>query len=74
MLHTFSCTAYEVADFDYETLVDMNFIKLQDDIRNYSYQWHTKSFTYREGNQIKYVQPDQQLNIYPARTVRFDNM
>ena len=30
MLHTFTCTAYEVADFSYENLLNLNFFKPED--------------------------------------------
>jgi hypothetical protein len=28
MLHNFSCTAYEIADFNYKNMLKYNFIKL----------------------------------------------
>ena len=65
MLHTFNCTAYEVADFNYQTLGEMNFIHIEDQLIE-SLQWETIEF--------KDLPIGQNLLKYTAQTIRFDNM
>jgi hypothetical protein len=43
MLHTFTSTAYEVADYNYETLGKMNFISLEEESIT-TLLWETKNF------------------------------
>lgn len=47
MLHTFSCTAYEVDEYNYLNLLNQGFIKT-DDIINYSTRWETVDLTNKE--------------------------
>jgi hypothetical protein len=43
MLHTFSCNAYEIADFTYENLYKYGFVK-KSDISRYVSLWKTYNF------------------------------
>lgn len=72
MLHTFSATAYEIADFNYENLINMNFIVLNDKDKQ-SMQWETvEFFTRKDDGTIEFKKGT--LNRYPATTLRVDNM
>lgn len=73
MLHSFNCTAYEVADFNYSNLGSMNFISLKEEI-NKSLQWETvQFFTKQNDGSIKY-KVNEQLNRYPAKTLHISDM
>jgi hypothetical protein len=63
MLHTFTSTSYEIADYNYDVLKNMGFIKPEEQ-NNERLQWKTIEFT---GEAIS-------LTDLKARTVRFDNM
>lgn len=66
MLHTFSCTAYEIADYNYSTFSEMGFIKIKA-LNNYSLQWETLL--------LKDIEDiNENLLAYPATTLRFDDM
>lgn len=74
MLHTFSSTAYEVADFNYETLNQMNFIIVNND-KIISLQWETVELAPRNSvNVITPLPANTELLKYNAITVRFDGM
>ena len=42
MIHEFNCTAYEVADFDYTSLLELGLLTVQDLIGE-DYQWYSKN-------------------------------
>lgn len=68
MLHTFTCTAYEVADYNYNELNKYDFIHLTDPEQPTT-RWETINFyengVFKKGEDIK---------IHPAYTVRFTGM
>ena len=66
MLHTFSCTAYEIAEFNYETLKNMGFIVIGDQTI-VSLHWKTVDLK-------KMPTGNTNLLHATARTVRFDGM
>lgn len=43
MLHTFSCTAYEIADFDYNSLKEFGLLTIEDKITEAEYEWFTSN-------------------------------
>ena len=66
MLHTFNCTAYEVANFDYSTLGEMGFITVgHSDIT--SMRWETKMLKDIPAN-TNFIKGKK------VKTLRFDNM
>jgi hypothetical protein len=71
MLHTFSSTAYEVADFTYSTLGDMGFININIEPKP-SLQWETIEFKNVDSS-TNLLSPTPET-VRLARTVRFDNM
>ena len=54
MLHSFSCTASEMAPFNYDTLVKYNFIQAQDPEKTVS-KWKTINFSERDETSGKIV-------------------
>ena len=74
MLHSFSCTAYEVADFNYDTMVNMNFINLENHI-NTAMRWETMTAwnkeQFEDGLGYFTLSPS---NGYPIRTLRINDM
>ena len=74
MLHTFSSTAYEIADFNYSTLGDLGFIKIADQTMT-SLQWETMNFMYKdENNRYQTVATNTNLISNKVKTVRFNDM
>lgn len=74
MLHTFSGTAYEVADFTYKNLSSYGFIELQDPEVPHM-RWETILFTEIDPKTGKYkYKAGEKLNKYPVSTVRFNDM
>ena len=71
MLHTFSSTAYEVADFTYKNLNDMHFISI-DDPEVPSLRWETASFYTVNENGYRILK--DQVNDYEVRTARFSDL
>ena len=71
MLHTFNCTAYEIADFTYKVLNEYNFIHLVDPEVSYL-RFKTVNFFETKNGQITYIHG--QLNTSPVITARIDNM
>ena len=71
MLHTFNCTAYEIADFNYDELNKYGFITLIDPEVSYL-RFKTVNFSKAVNGQIVYLHG--QVNTLPAVTVRIDNM
>lgn len=73
MIHTFNTTAYEICDFSYENLDYYGFIHLDDPEVPYM-RWKTVNFSKAQlDGTVKYIQPGEKINSYPAITVRFDN-
>lgn len=74
MLHTFSGTAYEVADFTYNNLSSYGFIETQG-TETSRMNWETILFSEKDqktgGNKYKV---GEKLNKYPAITARFNDM
>lgn len=71
MLHTFNCTAYEIAEFNYDELNSYGFISLIDPEVSYL-RFKTINFSKTVDNQVIYLHG--QVNDLPAITVRIDNM
>lgn len=71
MLHTFNCTAYEIADFTYKVLNEFNFIHLEDPETSYL-RFKTVNFFESKDGQITYLHG--QINTSPIITARIDNM
>lgn len=71
MLHTFQCTAYEVADFSYENLNKFNFIHLEDP-EVATLRWETVPFV--ESVDGKLVYKTGKMNRYKAYTVRISDL
>lgn len=67
MLHTFSSTAYEVADFNYSNLIELGFISLEIDIVDLL-DWHTIELEGCPAN------TELLPSNVSAKTVRFDDM
>lgn len=73
MLHTFSCTAYEVAQFNYQNLNNYNFISLKDPEVS-QIRWETIMFTQQDKNGKYVYKSGEILNKYPAYIVQFNDM
>lgn len=78
MLHTFTCTAYEVADFNYENLQSFNLLDVNNLSTSYLLQ-ETKQFAEysidRNGEyQIIYKDFNGAVNDYTAISVKFFDM
>ena len=71
MLHTFNCTAYEIADFNYDELSKYGFIHLDDPEAKYL-RFKTVNFYDVKDGIVTYKHG--QLNTLPAVTARIDNM
>ena len=71
MLHTFSCTAYEVADFTYQNLNSMNFISI-DDPEVPTLRWETSNFYDTDTNGVRTLK--EQVNNYEVWTARFSDI
>ncbi len=70
MLHTFSSTAYEIADFSYENLSKYGIINVVDPIQTQT-RWETVNFEESAGlNNENY----NWLLHYPATSLRFEGM
>ena len=61
MLHEFTCTAYEVADFNYQSLVNFGLLSVMD-MQKTEYQWHTKNIT--DLNSFELMNPDENGDRY----------
>lgn len=74
MLHTFSSTAYEIADYNYSTLGEMGFITISD-THTYALQWETVEFAKTNNGSVEYAPTGENLLTHArARTLRLDNM
>lgn len=77
MLHTFSCTAYEVADYNYENLKALNLLELNQVETEYEF-WQTVQFSSHEydddNNLIIHYHPPGVMNDYDAYSVEFFDM
>ena len=76
MLHTFSSTAYEIAECNYTTLGEMGFITIEDQNVE-SLQWETFEFVSRDKDgKLVYAESGENLLEagIQARTLRIDNM
>lgn len=77
MLHTFSCTAYEVADYNYENLKALNLLELNQIETEYEF-WQTVQFSTHEydddNNLIIHYHPPGVMNDYDAYSVEFFDM
>ena len=77
MLHTFTSTAYEIADFNYSTLGELGFIEIKNQNIS-SLQWETIEFTQKqEDGRIIPIEINKNLleeKGHNAITLRFDNM
>lgn len=72
MLHTFTCTAYEIADFTYQNLNNFNFIALKDpEVATLRFETITFDTIKTEGLKVEdYVQ----VNAHPITTVRVQDI
>lgn len=77
MLHTFTCTAYEVADYTYENLKALNLLELNQVETEYEF-WQTVQFSthsYDDNNNlIVTYHPPGVMNDYDAYEVEFFDM
>lgn len=74
MLHTFSATAYEVADFTYENLNGYGFIHLSDpEVARMRWETIQLSKLDKDGKTIL-IGSDKTLNEHPIQMVRFNDM
>lgn len=71
MLHTFNCTAYEIADYNYDALNTYNFIHVDDPEAKFL---RFKTVNFYEVNNGVVSYKHGQMNTSPAVTVRIDNM
>lgn len=71
MLHTFQCTAYEVADFTYQNLQKYDFIQLVDP-EVASLRWETVTFFENKNGSIVYK--DGVVNLHKAYSVRISDL
>lgn len=71
MLHTFTCTAYEIADFNYDSLSTYDFIHVADPEAKYL-RFKTVNFYDVQDGVITYKHG--QMNTLPAVTVRINDM
>lgn len=75
MLHSFSATAYEIAGFNYESLLEWGFIELID-VSNLATRWDTVPL-YRLDDYGKYIGPftreEEMLQYAPATSIRFQD-
>ena len=72
MLHTFNCTACEIADYTYQNLNEFNFIHLKDpEVATLRFETITFDMLNIEGKQ-----PDEyvQINTHPITTVRLQDL
>lgn len=51
MLHEFTCTAYEVADFNYSSLIDLGFLSTSTNENDSEIQWSTKTLNELKKNE-----------------------
>lgn len=75
MLHTISSTASEVAEFNYESLLDYDFIELQDTQYTIT-RWETIELARVDdyGNLKPWVSGEEMLNYAPATSIVFDDV
>lgn len=74
MLHTFSTTAYEIAEYTYQKLGEYNFINVADPTTE-QMQWETIPLVWTDGNgKVSYAPTHTKLNKHIATTVRFLEM
>lgn len=73
MLHTFSSTAYEVADMTYNNLTNYGIIEASDASVSYM-RWKTVGIRSLAGTKDNVLTQDLQLNDIPAQTLRFTDM
>lgn len=71
MLHTFSSTAYEVADFTYKNLNDMHFISI-DDPEVPTLRWETAMFYNIDNDGRRTLK--ETVNEYEVYTARFSDL
>lgn len=71
MLHTFTSTAYEVAEFNYENLNEMNFISLKDP-EVPTLRWETANFYTIAADGTRTLKA--QINDYVVETARFNDL
>ncbi|MBQ7820092.1 MAG: hypothetical protein IJ341_10395 [Bacteroidales bacterium] len=71
MLHTFTSTAYEVAEFNYENLNEMHFISLKDP-EVPTLRWETANFYTVAADGTRMLKA--QVNDYMVETARFNDL
>lgn len=75
MLHTISSTASEVADFNYETLLEYKFLELID-TKHYTTRWETIQMVDVDDFGVVRYRPSNEelLNYSPATSLTFENI
>lgn len=73
MLHTFTCTAYEIADFSYENLAFYNLLQVNDSVP-YVMRWKTVELKNYYSNNSKERDTTVELNDFPAYSIFFVDM
>ena len=74
MLHTFSTTAYEIADYNYKELNNYNFLSVKDPSKQ-QMRWETIQFAYSNNDgTVSYAPSNTKLNNHVAAVVRLQDM
>jgi hypothetical protein len=63
LLHSFNCTAYEIANYTYDNLINYNFVNIIDNSDIQFLSWKTIEF-----GQVKKINNNYQV-VYPINTV-----
>lgn len=73
MLHTFTCTAYEIAAFSYENLATYGLLQVNDSTP-YVMRWKTIELENYYSNEAKQRETTVELNDFPAYSIFFVDM
>lgn len=74
MLHSFTTTAYEIADYNYKELNNYNFLSVKDPSKQ-QMRWETVPFAWSNNDgTISYASNDTRLNNHVATIVRLQDM
>ena len=75
MLHTFNCTAYEVSEHNYTTLLDQGFIEIVE-LDNYAMRWESVSIPIIDNNGkiTPRAAGSELLNHSPVYSLRIENV
>ena len=77
LLHSFNCTAYEIANYTYDNLINYNFVNIIDNSDIQFLSWKTIEFgkVKKINNNYQVVYPiNTVLNHVPTKQIKFINM